>query len=67
MMTPALHKLQKDWRRGLWKELRLLRLVTFARAQRTVDVASARLLVSLHARPAVVLLIRSARTLRNKI
>ena len=45
-----------------WKELRLLKQEIFVRALRTVDVASARHLARVLARPAVVLLIRSART-----
>ena len=49
-----------------WKELRLLKLVTFARAQRTVAVVSARHLASLLVRLAVVLLISSVKTQRNK-
>ena len=49
-----------------WKELRLLKLVTFARAQRTVAVANARHPASPLARLAVVLLISSVKTQRNK-
>ena len=49
-----------------WKELRLLKLVTFAKAQRTVAVANARHPASLHVRLAVVLLISSVKTQRNK-
>ena len=49
-----------------WKELRLLKLVTFAKAQRTVAVANARHLASPLARLAVVLLISSVKTQRNK-
>ena len=49
-----------------WKELRLLKLVTFAKAQRTVAVANARHPASPLARLAVVLLISSVKTQRNK-
>ena len=49
-----------------WKELRLLKLVIFAKAQRTVAVANARHLASPLARLAVVLLISSVKTQRNK-
>ena len=49
-----------------WKELRLLKLVTFAKAQRTVAVANARHPASPHAILAVVLLISSVKTQRNK-
>ena len=49
-----------------WKELRLLKLVTFAKAQRTVAVANARHPVSPLVRLAVVLLISSVKTQRNK-
>jgi len=49
-----------------WKELRLLKLVTFAKAQRTVAVANARHLASPLARLAAVLLISSVKTQRNK-
>ena len=50
-----------------WKELKLLKLVTFAKAQRTVAAASARHPASPLARPAAVLLISSAKTQRNKV
>ena len=49
-----------------WKELRLLKLVTFAKAQRTVAVANARHPASPLARLAAVLLISSVKTQRNK-
>ena len=49
-----------------WKELRLLKLVTFAKAQRTVAVANARHLASPLARLVAVLLISSVKTQRNK-
>jgi len=49
-----------------WKELRLLKLVTFAKAQRTVAVANARHPASPLVRLAVVLLISSVKTQRNK-
>ena len=49
-----------------WKELRLLKLVTFAKAQRTVAVANARHLASPLARLAVVLLTSSVKTQKNK-
>ena len=47
---------------SLWKELRLLRLATFARVLRT---ANARPLVSLHAKQAAVLQISSAKRLTS--
>lgn len=50
---------------SLWKELRLLRLATFARVLRTAAAANARLLVSLHAKQAAVLQISSARIKRS--
>ena len=49
-----------------WKELRLLKLVTFAKAQRTVAVANARHPACPLARLAAVLLISSVKTQRNK-
>ena len=49
-----------------WKELRLLKLVIFAKAQRTVAVANARHPASPLARLAAVLLISSVKTQRNK-
>jgi hypothetical protein len=49
-----------------WKELRLLKLVTFVKAQRTVAVANARHPASPLARLAAVLLISSVKTQRNK-
>ena len=49
-----------------WKELRLLKLVTFAKAQRTVAVANARHPASPLARLVAVLLISSVKTQRNK-
>ena len=49
-----------------WKELRLLKLVIFAKAQRTVAVANARHPASPLARLAVVLLTSSVKTQRNK-
>ena len=50
---------------SLWKELRLLRLATFARVLRTAAAANARLLVSLHAKQAAVLQISSAKRLTS--
>ena len=52
---------------SLWKELRLLRLATFARVLRTAAAASARLPASLLARLHVLLLIRSASARSNFI
>ena len=49
-----------------WKELRLLKLVIFAKAQRTVAVANARHPASPLVRLAVVLLTSSVKTQRNK-
>ena len=49
-----------------WKELKLLKLVIFAKAQRTVAVANARHPASPLARLAAVLLISSVKTQRNK-
>lgn len=50
---------------SLWKELRLLRLATFARVLRTAAAANARPLVSLHAKQAAVLQISSAKRLTS--
>ena len=52
---------------SLWKELRLLRLATFARVLRTAAAANARLPVSLPARPAAALQTRLAKTKTNKL
>ena len=49
-----------------WKELRLLKLVIFAKAQRTVAVANARHPASPLVRLAVVLQTSSVKTQRNK-
>lgn len=49
-----------------WKELRLWKLVTFAKAQRTVAVANARHPASLLARQAVVLQTSSVKTQKSK-
>ena len=51
-----------DWSVQLWKEFRLWKPVTCARAQRRAAVASARLLASPLARPAAVLQTSPART-----
>ena len=50
-----------------WKELKLLKLVTFAKAQRTVAVENARHLVSLLVRLAVVLQTSSVKTQKNNL
>ena len=48
-----------------WKELRLLKLVTFAKAQRTVVAVSAKPLANLLARQAAVSLTNSAKIATN--
>ena len=55
-----------DWRIKSWKESRLWKLVICAAAQKTADAANARLPASQHARQAVELQIRIAKTARNK-
>jgi hypothetical protein len=49
-----------------WKESRLWKPVTFAKAQRTAAAANARLPANLPARPLAALQIRSAKTLIGK-
>ena len=55
-----------DWSVVLWKEFRLWKPVTCARAQLRAAAASARLLASPLARPAAVLLTSPARARRTK-
>ena len=54
-----------NWRFELWKELQLLKLVTFAKAHRTAAAVNARHHVSQHVRQAAVSQISSAKTKTN--